>query len=111
MDEAMKKKVDEMMESIDDMLESCRSVKGGQFVDVAATIFEVQQVLVVVAAIRNAKDASTAQGYMEGAARILANIVSRVASGMSDADKKEASNMGDQMFNRKLELEAQIFGN
>lgn len=95
------------------MATSCIAVKGQQFADVALGSFECMQIIEILAIISSSDGdigEEELEQMVESASATLGTIMLKMARGMSQEDREAAARFGDQMMNRKLELQQRLNG-
>ena len=100
----------QLMEVCRELLENAHAVKGQAFVNVAITLFDLNQVAAVLGRLAGAHQDPVARVMACQAVMLLGRVGAHVTRELSPADTKEAADLANQMADRQHALSLQLTG-
>lgn len=101
----VQKEIEDLKESLTDVIDSMIAVKGEQFTDTVMTAFELEQIVKVTAIMSMEKDDDARRSMVALCFPIFASLIGRVSRGMSKDEYEEAIAMAKQLGERRTQLE------
>lgn len=101
--------ISDNLESLDDMLNSAKAVKGKQFSETAFMTFQSAQLMQLAGILAHeAGQDELSEVVFYSMNRILVGTIRIIGEGLSDSDFTEACELGEAMMERKLLIESRL---